>query len=684
MMNYRPEIDGLRAIAIVPVIFFHAGFTYFSGGFIGVDVFFVISGYLITTIIVAKHNTNTFSLIDFYDGRLRRILPALFFVIFLSIPFAWIILSPTELESFSKSLIAVPVFMSNIFFWRDSGYFESTSDLKPLLHTWSLSVEEQYYLLFPLFLLLVLRISKRTAIILIFAFALLSLSAAQFGAKQFPVANYFLLPTRIWEIAFGCLAAFWLTKNKQYSANLCEFFSALGIALIFIPIYLFDKTTLYPSIWTLIPVIGTVLIIIFSNYKTKIGFILGNNFLVSIGLLSYGAYLWHQPLFAFSRSFYKELGNTHLSALIITSFFIAYCSRRYIELPFFNKAKFSKKFILISATITSTSLIIIGLFSTIFLSNSSESMLALSLSRHQAIFASEMDERQFIKHRIHFENFQPGYIAVGSSRIMQIGGTNLNANILNLGVSGASIEDDVTILGLATKKFNPHTIFLGADPWLFNPNSGQNRWHSFSEQYSQELLHLDVNDSRNSTDISRTSNQNNNALLNSLGDGLKSLYLKINKNITWTDTKQSPTRDKILHDGSRLYSSSYTNKSQYEIEQQFDSLLKYGMKNYKYSSDLMNNFVRLILFHQKNRRIILVLSPYHPKLYDRIKKESEIFLTLEEKYKNLAAEYGVEVIGSYDPRKVGCNADEFFDGMHPNDSCMQKVLSLSKRIAEKN
>jgi len=154
-LRYRPEIDGLRAVAVIPVIFFHAGFAPFSGGFVGVDVFFVISGYLITTIILTEKGEGRFSLRTFYERRARRILPALFFVVLACIPFAWLWLMPRDLKNFSESLIAVATFSSNILFWLESGYFDSASELKPLLHTWSLAVEEQYYILFPLFMMLV-------------------------------------------------------------------------------------------------------------------------------------------------------------------------------------------------------------------------------------------------------------------------------------------------------------------------------------------------------------------------------------------------------------------------------------------------------------------------------------------------------------------------------------------------
>lgn len=147
-MNYRREIDGLRALAVVPVILFHAGFETFSGGFVGVDVFFVISGYLITTIILAELEQEKFSIVNFYERRARRILPALFLVMLVCIPFAWFWLLPSDMKDFSQSLVAVSVFASNILFWQESGYFDTAAELKPLLHTWSLAVEEQYYVLF--------------------------------------------------------------------------------------------------------------------------------------------------------------------------------------------------------------------------------------------------------------------------------------------------------------------------------------------------------------------------------------------------------------------------------------------------------------------------------------------------------------------------------------------------------
>ena len=302
-MDYRREIDGLRALAVLPVIFFHAGFPTFRGGFVGVDVFFVISGYLITTIILAELEQGKFSIINFYERRARRILPALFLVMFVCLPLAWLWLLPQEMKSFSQSLVAVSAFASNVLFWRTSGYFETAAELKPLLHTWSLAVEEQYYLLFPVFLMLTWRLGKRWIVGLLACVFVVSLAAAQWNAVAKPTATFFLLPTRGWELLVGAFVALYFSKdrNKIPAKLLCEVGGAVGFVLITYSIFAFDKQTPFPSFYALVPTIGTALIILYATQSTLVGQLLGNRVCVGVGLISYSAYLWHQPLFAFAR-----------------------------------------------------------------------------------------------------------------------------------------------------------------------------------------------------------------------------------------------------------------------------------------------------------------------------------------------------------------------------------------------
>ena len=338
-MKYRAEIDGLRALAVLPVILFHAGFEWFSGGFVGVDVFFVISGYLITTIIISEMAEGKFSIVNFYERRARRILPALFFVMASCLPFAWLWLTPSDLKDFGQSLIAVSTFSSNILFWLESGYFDTAAELKPLLHTWSLAVEEQYYILFPIFLMLTWRLGIKWILILLSIVFFISLGIAQWGAYNSPTAAFFLLPTRGWELLVGVFAAFYLKYNthlKSHSLN--QALSLLGFCLIVYSIIAFDETTPFPSLYALVPTIGTGLLILCTVPKTLVHKLLSLKFIIGIGLISYSAYLWHQPLLAFARHrLLGEVSELTLIALCLISLVLAWFSWKFVEAPFRNK-----------------------------------------------------------------------------------------------------------------------------------------------------------------------------------------------------------------------------------------------------------------------------------------------------------------------------------------------------------
>jgi peptidoglycan/LPS O-acetylase OafA/YrhL len=244
-MDYRREVDGLRAFAVLPVMLFHAGFQGFSGGFVGVDVFFVISGYLITSIIIAELDRGTFSIANFYERRARRILPALFLVMICCIPAAWIYLLPIDMKDFVQSVMAVSLFSSNILFWSESGYFDTASELKPLLHTWSLAVEEQFYVIFPLLLMLLWRSGRKRVLMALGVLLAISLAVAQWAATAQPSAAFFLLPMRGWELLVGALAAFHLSRRDRPLLPIWvrEAGGWLGLGLIGWSILVFDQTT---------------------------------------------------------------------------------------------------------------------------------------------------------------------------------------------------------------------------------------------------------------------------------------------------------------------------------------------------------------------------------------------------------------------------------------------------------
>jgi peptidoglycan/LPS O-acetylase OafA/YrhL len=362
-MIYRREIDGLRAVAVIPVMLFHAGFGLFGGGFVGVDVFFVISGYLITSIIIAELEAGKFSIVNFYERRARRILPALFFVMALCIPAAWLWLLPDDMEGFSQSLVAVTMFSSNILFWQQSGYFDVAAELKPLLHTWSLGVEEQFYVVFPLFLALTWKLGKSWIVVILMFLAAASLTLTQLGVLRNPTATFFLLPTRGWELAIGAFAAIYLSKQRHdvVGRPLSESFSVLGLLLVLYSIFAFSKSTPFPSVYALVPTVGTALIILFATPHTMVGNLLGRGALVGIGLVSYSAYLWHQPLLAFARHRDANEPNTVvLLLLLLVTLFLAYFSWRYVEQPFRRRGRIDRSKIFSFAGAASVFFLVFG------------------------------------------------------------------------------------------------------------------------------------------------------------------------------------------------------------------------------------------------------------------------------------------------------------------------------------
>lgn len=331
-MKYRPEIDGLRAVAVIPVILFHAGFEAFGGGFVGVDVFFVISGYLITTILLDNLQKGTFSILEFYERRARRILPALFFVMACTLPFAWFWMLPGQMLEFSRSVVATTFFVSNVLFWRESGYFATAAEEKPLLHTWSLAVEEQYYLLFPVFLFFAWRFGRSAVFWAIVLLAVISLALSEWGWRNTPSANFYLAPTRAWELFAGSIAAF-VVRGQGVRAN--DTLALAGLAAILIAIFFYDENVPFPSVYALLPVSGVVLLILFGDRTTLVARLLSLRLFVGIGLISYSAYLWHQPIFALARiRLIGEPDTALMIGLSALSLGLAVFSWKYVEQPF--------------------------------------------------------------------------------------------------------------------------------------------------------------------------------------------------------------------------------------------------------------------------------------------------------------------------------------------------------------
>lgn len=364
MIKYRADIDGLRAIAVLPVIFFHAGFHFFSGGFVGVDVFFVISGYLITGILLREQSEGRFSIVEFYERRARRILPALFLVMAATVAFSWFWLLPSDFKSLSHSIVATVLYSSNFLFWQTAGYFDTAAELKPLLHTWSLAVEEQFYFIFPLILAALWRYCRDHIALVIFCLFLISLATAELTVKSNPNAAFYLLHTRGWELLAGALCAVISSKRDLGSVlgqTCSNIFAALGAALLSFSIFFFSSKHPFPSIYTLVPVVGTVLIILFASNGTVVGRFLQFPPLVHIGLISYSAYLWHQPLLALARHMHLgEPSEFTMLALCVVTLFLAHLTWKFIETPFRDRSRISKRSIFLYSGVASAIFLVIG------------------------------------------------------------------------------------------------------------------------------------------------------------------------------------------------------------------------------------------------------------------------------------------------------------------------------------
>ena len=334
-MQYRADIDGLRSLAIVPIVLFHAGFSLFSGGFVGVDIFFVISGYLITSIIAKEIRGGQFDLWRFYERRIRRIFPALIVMLLFSGVAGWLLLFPLDLQAFGQSMVASTGFVANISFWLQSGYFDTASDLKPLLHTWSLAVEEQFYLFFPLVLLVTIRASRDPRRI-VWILLLLSFALSLFGVSRNPDATFYLIPTRAWELLIGSVLALDAVPIvKNHTAR--EMLAGLGLGLILVPVFAYSSQTPFPGLSALWPCLGTALIIRSGGAQlppTRVARLLMLRGVVLIGLMSYSLYLWHWPIMVFSHHWLLEKpDSTGKILLVAASVLAAFASWLLVEKP---------------------------------------------------------------------------------------------------------------------------------------------------------------------------------------------------------------------------------------------------------------------------------------------------------------------------------------------------------------
>lgn len=371
LIKYRPEIDGLRTIAVLAVLIYHAHFlvgdeVLLKGGFFGVDVFFVISGFLITSIIMKElQASGKFSFLNFYERRARRILPALFLVILVALPFAWHLLLPSQMIDFGKSILSTLLFGSN-FYWYDSlqQYGAESALLKPFLHTWSLAVEEQYYIIFPIILLVIYKWFRSYTILLLTAGLLMSLGLSDFITSKSQSISFYMLPTRFWELLAGSLLAniLYFYPQKENDALLNKTMPILGLYLIGYALFFVEFESHHPGYITLLPVLGTILIIWFANEKDLVTKVLSSHFFVTTGLVSYSLYLWHYPIFAFGRIINPSPSFIEKIIWIALTIVLSILGYYLVEKPFRNRNHISLKVFGLVILLTLTFIVSVSVF----------------------------------------------------------------------------------------------------------------------------------------------------------------------------------------------------------------------------------------------------------------------------------------------------------------------------------
>ena len=481
-LSYRADIDGLRALAVLGVVLFHAGLGV-SGGFVGVDVFFVISGFLITSLILKDLKNDNFSIVGFWERRARRIFPALAVVVIATLIAGWFLMLSFGYQVLGQSALALTVFASNIQFWRTSGYFDPAAEENPLLHTWSLSVEEQFYLIVPLLLCLVFALRSQRYLGLFLGFVVLaSLWISVYWVDRDPKGAFYLLPSRAWELGAGSML---VLARPVASAGLRVLMGWLGVAGILYAFLFYDVHTNFPGFAAIVPVMGTALLIWAGMQGSKdaeiqycgVNRLLAARLLVGIGLISYSLYLWHWPFFAFHRYLFSQSPGVPLAiGYIVFALLISIASWKYIELPFRERRwaqSRNKVFIftgLVSLLIMSTGL---SLWKTRGMpARLPQEVIALDATKGDAFYQKS---RQFID--------EENTIAV-------LGEQNKPCNLVIWGDSHGGVllsvidqichEKDISALA-ATKGQHPPVIkWSGADPLSFQ--------HVIKTQYADKVM----------------------------------------------------------------------------------------------------------------------------------------------------------------------------------------------------
>lgn len=673
--NRRPEIDGLRGVAVISVLAYHLDLQFARGGFVGVDIFFVLSGFVITRMIVDKVSNGDFKYFSFLIARAKRLAPNLFAMLIATSLVGFFVFDTGQLAKLGEDALAAGLYISNIVFMFETPYFFVDGASNPLLHTWSLGVEEQFYLLYPILIALLVKRSIR----LVFVGSAITVASfllwvALFGIEGQIYENiqFFSLPARAWQLGLGAMV-FFLSADK-YILRTKVTSSIASITLSFGLIFSITHPELTQSIRTLVAVFSVALLLLATKGKEDSPVVrsLSSSFLVGAGLLSYSLYLWHFPVISLVKnvSGSGSLDTAQLWISVLLTLVFSILALRFVENPIRNGSLKPHKFL---ASIGG------GVLSLVMLSYAfqgpartfpPEYQAAMSLETNEFIFFQGLDERLFQRARLEHGHGVRDYSAlvIGSSRAMQLNSEKRDA--LNLSVSSASIEDLYTLSLLGARKTNASEIVLVIDVRNVLDGNESDGWQTYENEYQIAKSAVEQNIALEELDFPEYVNSSDVNLMSGIYSETN-LFSKLIK----PDGPEPELRAKKKENGTHIYNQRYLSNPENKPTEVMTAFERDRIEGVAVSNVKLKELEELIGYLQSQKiGVELLLVPYHPVYYQlAMSKNKSPIEDAEESLKKLAATLNILILGEYDPKSLGCPGTDFIDSLHPFDSCLNKL-----------